>query len=229
MTSARDSLFRERLGYAMSRGGAVATGWWLLKKLGRIDAYHILAYRDSAASLREGGRKRFNFASISTKADIELLQPAMHSELEDHSGRDLSSLVDEDATVYFIAEGRQVVCQLVISRRREIRLDVPSGVIFDIGPRTAFLSYLFTHINYRRIGAARELLEYVWKELASSSCDRVIAHVQVTNVPSLGIFAAAGWHRIGTIWKVASWRSWISTPFSVDQISIRCEPPAQSA
>lgn len=222
MTRSGRTLLSERLGYAVSRGGASATAWWLLKKFWGIEAYHVIAYSNSAKTLRHKIRQpRFAFRSIATTRDVELLEPAVRAELEEHSGRDLNRLVSDHAVVYFISDGRQVVCQLVTSRNSEIRVDIPAGLIFDIGPRTAFLSYLFTHSNYRRVGAAQELLQLAWNDLGHEGFERVVAHVLATNVPSLGAFSAAGWRRIGTICKNARSPSWYAGALSDHGIRVR--------
>jgi ribosomal protein S18 acetylase RimI-like enzyme len=219
-----NSSFRERIGYATSKGGAIATLLWILKRLGRIEAYRVFALSCvSEVSTANDEPPRFTFRHVLTGRDIGVIGDGVRAQLEDHLGRGLDRLVAEGSTTYFLADNDQVVCQLIIAKRSSIHLDMPTGLVLEIGPKSAFLSYLYTHDRYRRIGAAQQLLHFVSNHLAQSGYERAVTHVSATNVPSLNAFAASKWTRIGTIWTTQHSRRFVARGLSKYGVTVRSE------
>jgi GNAT superfamily N-acetyltransferase len=219
------SLLRERLGYALSTGGGSATLWWLFKKVGRVQAYHLLASTsEREASSGNTRTSRFALRSVSSSTELKSLEADQRVQLEEHSGRGLDRLMSEKAIVYFLTDKTRVVCQLSISTGGLIRVDSPSGITFDIGAKSAFLSYLFTHEGYRRIGAAQQLIGLARKDLGRYGVERIVAHVSVTNVPSLNTFTQSGWRRIGTVWTTRGGRLLSVTGLSVPGVRVYSSP-----
>lgn len=199
------SSFKERIGYVISKEGPTATLLWLVKKIARLEAYYVLS-ADCKRDAEEGDARGepFRLGLVETPRDIRVIGLNIRAQLEQHLGRALAILVSERAITYFLADDDQVVCQVVISQGPRVRLDTPEGLTLDIGPRSLFLSYLYTHERYRRMGAAQRLMRFASIHSAQRGYERTIAHVSATNVPSLNVFAGSSWLRIGTIWT--GWR-----------------------
>jgi ribosomal protein S18 acetylase RimI-like enzyme len=103
-------------------------------------------------------------------------------------------------SVYFLADGSQVACQLNISPGPVVTIDTPRLLQLDIGDGSAYLAFLFTHPRFRRTGAASALVDAVCADLAQKGYRRVLTHVRRTNVASVNTFARMGWKRAATIW-----------------------------
>jgi ribosomal protein S18 acetylase RimI-like enzyme len=193
------SVLRERISSAFSKGGLSATGVWLLKKALRVEPYLFLEVMPG----RRGGPRdpaRFAFHCIASPASLHALDARVQEQLNEESGRSVDALVQAGHSVYFLTDGPQVACQLNISPGPFVTIETPRLLQLDIGGGSAFLSFLFTHPRFRRMGAARALVDAVCADLAQKGYRRVLTHVRRTNVASVNTFARMGWRRVATIW-----------------------------
>lgn len=189
--------FRERLGLALSPGGVAATAWWISNKVLRTEAYQLLACRYSTQPTGEIPPSRFLFHFVSQPEEASGLPESVLTQLESQTRQGIADLARQGSSVYFLASGSSVACQLLVVRGPDIRVDVPAGLRLGVGNDGAFVSYVYTHAAFRRMGAARELLLRVGKDLGRRGIGFAVAHVSVTNVPSLQTFARAGWKSVG--------------------------------
>jgi ribosomal protein S18 acetylase RimI-like enzyme len=193
------SVLRERIGFALSKGGLSGTAVWLMKKAFRVEPY-IFFETGLEPNARTATPSRFAFHRIVSPDDLVAIDAQVQYQLNKHAGRPVERLVYTGNSVYFLADGSRVACQLNISPGPVVTIDSPRPLQIDMGDRCAFLAFLFTDPQYRRIGLASALIDAVRADLAREGYRRMLAHVRRTNVASIGAFARMGWRRVATIW-----------------------------
>jgi ribosomal protein S18 acetylase RimI-like enzyme len=193
------SVLRERIGFALSKGGLSGTVVWLMKKTFRVEPYIFLeTVLDPHA--QPATLSRFAFHRIVSPNDLVAIDAQVQEQLNERAGRPVERLVHTGNSVYFLADGFRVACQLNISPGPVVAIDSPRPLQIEMGDRCAFLAFLFTDPRYRRIGLASALVDAVRADLAREGYRRVLAHVRRTNVASVGAFARMGWRQVATIW-----------------------------
>jgi ribosomal protein S18 acetylase RimI-like enzyme len=138
---------------------------------------------------------------VIAKSNIDTVEPATLRLLDTSNGVPCRDVVARGGRVYALCEGARVTSQARIEFGA-IRTDTPLPIVIDVGPRNAFLSYLYTPPESRRRGAARALIGAICDDLAGERrFDHCVCHVQATNVRSLNAFAAAGFAPMATLWN----------------------------
>lgn len=196
-------LLKERIHLAISHGGLSATAYWFLKILCRIQVHFLYAIDlsdriTSPITFSEGSN--YDFISLHSQHDVEAQSPELISQLNEHSGRSVSHLLENGSTVYALVDHNELVSQLNISWKPQAAVETPTHLTFTLRPKDAFLGYLYTSPKYRGRGAARMLIGKVCEDIVRQKYSRIITHIRSTNVPSLNTFnRRTGWNRIGWI------------------------------
>jgi ribosomal protein S18 acetylase RimI-like enzyme len=196
---------RERMRFATAPGGVGATAWWLLKLATRFETHHVFGHGLRPTTNHSGAAcPKLDFRSVRSLGAANDLDAKLRDQLEEHLSKNLGGICSRGGGVYFLTDAGNVVSQLTIDIGPLIRVDVPAGLVMDIGATRAFLSYLHTEEPYRRTGAARNLMQFVADELRKDGVEQLVSHVRTTNVPSLNAFRRSGWMELGTIWTRTS-------------------------
>lgn len=195
----RESLAR-RLALVAAPGGARASVRWVVRRLSGIDAHSVLARSLTGAAERQLGAWSAEQLVVVTEDNIDGFEPALLGQLDANNGCRSSDTTASGGRIYALRVRDTIACQARIEFGTSIT-DSPLPMIIHLGPRNAFLSYLYTGTAHRRTGAARALLALVTRHLADERrWDHCVCHVQATNVRSLNAFRSAGFSPIASIW-----------------------------
>ncbi|WP_300087182.1 GNAT family N-acetyltransferase [uncultured Nitrosomonas sp.] len=202
---------QERLSLLKYKGGFKAALFWLAKILCRVEIHFFYAIDltrqqslPPSSSSKESETTSFDLISLNTPGDLTICPSGIIEQINSQSGRGVSRLIREDAGVYALVQQGQVVSQTNIDRSDVIRVDSPTLLDIDLKPGDVFLGYLYTHPNYRGMGAAALLLKKVHEVTRNHGHSRIVTHIRSTNVASLNTFKKCGWSRIG--WIITSVR-----------------------
>lgn len=178
--------------------------WWLLNGVAGVETHHMFSRAVSQARPSAFASEReYTLHSVRSRSDEAVLGSDIRDELERHLATSLLQLVSADVEIHFLTAVREIVAQLIICPGPRVVVDSPARVVLELGAGRAFLSYLYTPPEYRRKGAAKQLLQLVCAQLHGRGYSTVVAHVRTTNVPSLNTFRNSGWEQVGTIWTRA--------------------------
>lgn len=198
--------WQERLALLKYKGGFKATVFWLIKVLCRVEIYFFcttdLTQRQTPLSqppVKKPGTEVFHFISLSSTRDIAMYPNELIEQINSQSGQGVAQLIRNNARVYALIDGTQVVSQTNISHSAVIRVDSPTDLDIGLVSGDAFLGYLFTSPRYRGLGAAALLLEMVCEDMKKHGCSRIVTHIRSTNVSSLNTFRKCGWLKAGWI------------------------------
>ncbi|MXS79220.1 GNAT family N-acetyltransferase [Nitrosomonas sp. GH22] len=201
--------WRERLALLRYKGGFKAAAFWLIKILCRVEIYFFYAtdLTRQQASLpqplvKKSGTETFHFISLNSTQDIAMHPHELIEQISSQSGRGVTQLIQDDASIYALIDGTQVVSQTNISHSTVIRVDSPTDLDIGLASGDVFLGYLFTRPHYRGLGAAALLLEMMCEDIKKHGYSRIVTHIRSTNVASLNTFKKCGWFKIG--WIVVS-------------------------
>lgn len=188
-----------RLALLGAPGGLRAGVRWLVRAALGVDAYRICAR--ALAGERVAQPLPGHTLLVIAKPNVDTVEPTTLRLLDTHNGVPCRDLVARGGRVYALCEGVRVASQARIEFGA-IRTDTPLPIVIDVGPRNAFLSYLYTPPESRRRGAARALIAAICDDLARERrFDHCVCHVQATNVRSLNTFAVAGFAPVATLWN----------------------------
>lgn len=202
------SIWQERLSLLKYKGGFKAAIFWLVKILCRVEVHFFyaidLARQQCLTSEPFAGNKNherniFHFISLNTTRDLDIYSHELIEQINSQSGRGVSQLIREDTGVYALIQQKEVVSQTNINRCAVIHVDSPTDLDIHLKPEDVFLGYLYTHPNYRGMGAAASLLEKVCGDIKGHGYSRIVTHIRSTNVASLNTFKKCGWSSIGWI------------------------------
>lgn len=200
------NVWQERLALLRYKGGGKAAVFWLIKILCRVEIYFFYAadLTRQQASLpqplaKKSGTEAFHFIALNSTQDIAMYPHELIEQISSQSGRGVTQLIQDDAKIYALIDGTQVVSQTNISHGAIIRVDSPTDLDIGLTSGDAFLGYLFTHPHYRGLGAAALLLEMVCEDVKKYGYSRIVTHIRSTNVASLNTFKKCGWLKIGWI------------------------------
>lgn len=197
----------ERLSLLRSKGGKRAAVFWLIRQLIRLDIYELYAI-DLGPDVRSEsptGAVDFRLLELIAPADIEDCDPDVLAELDAHSGRGVTTVVNQGGRVYAAIRGKEVLSQLSIDFD-SAHIDSPGEAILQFGPGDAFLSFLYTNPSARRSGHAVRLISQVCTALGKEGMQRCVCHISTSNVRSLNAFRRAGWSPIAWLFATKGGR-----------------------
>lgn len=193
----------ERLSLLRARGGLPAGARWLLRRATGVDAYTICA-RDlglHTQTSRIHVPATWTF-EVLTAGTIGIVDASLVTETDAHNGCTVAETISRGGRVYALHRNGRLLCQAKIEFATA-QIDTPLPMVLDVGTRNAFLSYLYTQPDARRIGAARSLITLIGDDLAAAgACALCVCHVQATNIRSLNTFRAAGWVPAASMWTI---------------------------
>jgi hypothetical protein len=184
-------MLQEKLEFLRGPGGLRAAGFFGLKLLARIEIFRIVyrhAQPDGALALPSGWR----YLSLHDEEELSAMPAETLEQAAEQCGPHPREILGGKGSLHLLMIGDALAAQLTISRGPETRLDSPP-LSLSMATTDAFLSYLYTWPDYRRLGAAKRLISSTVSDVATHDIHRVIAHVRATNVPSLAAFEHAGW------------------------------------
>ncbi|MBN9127341.1 MAG: GNAT family N-acetyltransferase [Nitrosospira sp.] len=184
-------MLQEKLEFLRGPGGLRAAGFFGLKLLARIEVFRIV-YRcmqpGGAPALPSGWR----YLSLHDDEALSAMPEEILDQAAEQCGSHPREILGRKGSLHLLMIGDALAAQLTISRGPETRLDSPP-LSLSMAATDAFLSYLYTWPDYRRLGVAKRLISSTVNDLAAHDIRRIIAHVRATNVPSLAAFEHAGW------------------------------------
>lgn len=223
-----NSEFSERVALFRARGGKLATAFWLMRHLGRLDVYafYVVALNRFAAVQRTA--EACEFISLSDLSGIAGHDATIIKALDEHSGCGVAETIRRGGRIYALVRGQDVLSQLKIDLE-ESAIDTPADVRITVGKGNAFLSFLFTAEAARRAGWARVLVDMTCAALAAEGLRHCVCHVQATNLRSGNTFDRLGWSVAG--WLLASsagrFLGIVRNRFAqIDGLDIHAHPPA---
>lgn len=186
---------------AMADGGLLASSWWLIGRLLRLDVYYFLV-RDLAsyATASSLGRSQSpEFLKLTSLNDLAKAGPVLRNTLSLHSGRSPDIVINDGGAMYAFRNGASVCAQLNVQLSPISTVDTPIPMQICAAEDTAFLSFLYTYPEYRGRSMARKLIAATSHDLERMGLKRFLTHVSASNIPSLLAFKAAGWQKAGLI------------------------------
>ena len=189
----------ERVALLRERGGPRSLGFWLLRKALALDAYTLFALplRDEGTACPPG----CTLLRLVSEDDLARCPDGLLEQIGPHTGAGVHKVLAQGGRIYALVEDGTV--------RSQTRIDVgaartgtPCPLTFKVGPRNAFLSFLYTPPTSRRGGWAKKLLIATASNMAQEGLQVCFSHVQATNLRSVNTFLSLGWRRAG--WLLAS-------------------------
>jgi ribosomal protein S18 acetylase RimI-like enzyme len=162
----------------------------------RVEVHGFFARQLRLAPEQEPAGLRF--IVLRQQADLASLSPAVVTQLDSQSGAGVRALLERGTKIYALIRPDAVACQLNISKG-ELQVDSPIPLRILLRDGDAFLTFLYTHPEFRRRGLAELLVRLVGHSLAAEGCVRCLCHIRMTNVPSLATFRRTGWVRVAAL------------------------------
>ncbi len=190
-------MFKERMDFLRGPSGLRAAGYFGLKLITRIEAFRLVCTptRSSAAPVLPPG---WRYLSLHSKLALSGLDSDTADLVVQQCGVSPERLIERGGSLHLLLSGDSLIAQLRIDHGPNCRIDSPP-MDLSMAESDAFLSYLYTWPNYRRLGAAGCLITATMSDLSRRGTHRMLAHVRATNVPSLAAFEHAGWRTCGMI------------------------------
>lgn len=189
----------ERVALLRERGGLRSLGFWLLRKALALDVYPLFALplRDAGPACPPG----CTLLRLVSEDDLARCPDHLLDQIGPHTGAGVRGVLAQGGRIYALVEDGAV--------RSQTRIDVgaagtdtPCRLTCEVGPRNAFLSFLYTHPASRRGGWAKKLLVATASSMAHEGLQVCFSHVQATNLRSVNTFLSLGWRPAG--WLLAS-------------------------
>jgi len=189
----------ERVALLRERGGLRSLGFWLLRKALALDVYtlFVLPLREAGAACPPG----CTLLRLASEDDLARCPDGLLDQIGPHTGAGVRKVLAQGGRIYALIEDGTV--------RSQTRIDVgaartatPCKLTFEVGPRNAFLGFLYTHPASRRGGWAKKLLVATASSMAQEGLQLCFSHVQATNLRSVNTFQSLGWQPAG--WLLAS-------------------------
>ena len=189
----------ERVVLLRQRGGPRSLGYWLLRKTLALDVYMLFALplRDAGTACTPGCK----LLRLVSEDDLARCPDHLLSQIGPHTGIGVRKVLAQGGRIYALVEDGFVRSQTRIDVGAA-RTDTPCPLTCEVGPRNAFLSFLYTHPASRRGGWAKKLLVATASSMAQEGLQVCFSHVQATNLRSVNTFLSLGWQRAG--WLRAS-------------------------
>jgi ribosomal protein S18 acetylase RimI-like enzyme len=189
----------ERVALLRERGGLRSLGFWLTRKTLALDVYPLFALplRDADVACPPG----CTLLRLVSDDDLARCPQALLDQIGPHTGVGVRKVVAQGGRIYALVEDGAVRSQTRIDVGTT-HTDTPCRLTIEVGPRNAFLSFLYTHPASRRGGWAKKLLVATASSMAQEGLQVCYSHVQATNLRSVNTFLSLGWQRAG--WLLAS-------------------------
>ncbi|MGZ8319508.1 MAG: GNAT family N-acetyltransferase [Telluria sp.] len=189
----------ERMVLLRERGGLRSLVFWLLREALSLDVYTLFALplRDADAACPPG----CTLLRLVSEDDLARCPDGLLDQIEPHTGAGARDVLAQGGRIYALVEDGAVRSQTRIDVGAALT-DTPCPLRCEVGPRNAFLSFLYTHPASRRGGWAKKLLVATAASLAQEELQVCFSHVQATNLRSVNTFLSLGWQHAG--WLLAS-------------------------
>ncbi|MFP5407378.1 MAG: GNAT family N-acetyltransferase, partial [Gammaproteobacteria bacterium] len=182
-----------------------AVGFWALGRTLRLQVHRVLSIALEGASAAEEPPSGLRFVAVRNAGELRNMGQGLEDQLNEESGPSCRSILDAGGSLYALAEGEQVACQLNI-RRGVVAVDSPTKLTLSFPDGSAFLDFLHTRDDYRGRGLATALIRYACGDIARVGTRSCLAHVRATNHSSLRAFRRCGWERRAAIFTTRSGR-----------------------
>jgi len=189
----------ERVAQLRERGGMRSLAFWLLRKALALDVYVLFALplRDAGSACPPG----CTLLRLVSEDDLARCPAGLLKQIGPHTGAGVRKVLAQGGRIYALVEDDSVRSQTRIDVG-SARTDTPCPLTCEVGPRNAFLSFLYTHPASRRGGWAKKLLVATASSMAQDGLQVCFSHVQATNLRSVNTFLSLGWRHAG--WLLAS-------------------------
>lgn len=186
----------ERVALLRERGGLRSLGFWLLRKALALDVYTLFALplRDAGTACPPGS----TLLRLVSEDDLARCPDALLDQIGPHTGVGVRKVLAQGGRIYALVEDGAVRSQTRIDVGA-VRTDTPCPLTWEVGPRNAFLSFLYTHPASRRGGWAKKLLVATASSMAQEELQVCFSHVQATNLRSVNTFLSMGWQPAGRL------------------------------
>lgn len=189
----------ERVALLRERGGMRSLGFWLLRNTLALDVYTLFAL-----PLRDAGKAcppACTLLRLASEDDLARCPADLVEQIGPHTGAGVHKVIAQGGRIYALVENGVVRSQTRIDVGAATT-DTPCQLACEVGPRNAFLSFLYTHPASRRGGWAKKLILATASSMAQEGLQLCFAHVQATNLRSVNTFLSMGSRSAG--WLVAS-------------------------
>ncbi|MGJ7915143.1 GNAT family N-acetyltransferase [Massilia sp. LXY-6] len=189
----------ERVALLRERGGLRSLSFWLLRKALALDVYTLFALplRDAGTACPPG----CTLLRLVSEDDLARCPDSLLDQIGPHTGAGVRQVLAQGGRIYALVEDGAVRSQTRIDVGTA-HTDTPCPLTCKVGPRNAFLSFLYTHPSSRRGGWAKKLLVATASSMAQEGLQICLSHVQATNLRSVNTFLSLGWQHGG--WLLAS-------------------------
>ena len=189
----------ERVALLRERGGLRSLGFWLVRIAVALDVYTLFALplRDTGTGLPPG----CTLLRLVCEDDLARCADSLLDQIGPHTGAGLRKVLAQGGRIYALVEDGAVRSQTRIDIG-SAHTDTPCSLTCEVGPRNAFLSFLYTHPASRRGGWAKKLLVVTASSMAQEQLQICFSHVQATNLRSVNTFLSLGWQHAG--WLLAT-------------------------
>jgi len=189
----------ERMALLRERRGPRSLAFWLLRKVLALDVYTLFALplRDVGTACPPG----CTLLRLVSEDDLVRCPDGLLDQISPHTGAGVRKVLAQGGRIYALIEGSTVRSQTRIDVG-VARIHTPCRLTCEVGPRNAFLSFLYTHPTSRRGGWAKKLLMATMSSMAQEGLQMCFSHVQATNLRSVNTFLSLGWQHAG--WLLAS-------------------------
>lgn len=189
----------ERVALLQERGGLRSLVFWLLRKVLALDVYRVFALplRNVGTACPLG----CTLVRLVSESDLARCPDGLLDQIGPHTGAGVRKVIAQGGRIYALIEDGIVRSQTRIDLGAA-HTDTPCPLTCEVGPRNAFLSFLYTHPASRRGGWAKKLLIATASSMAHEGLQVCFSHVQATNLRSVNTFLSLGWQRAG--WLLAS-------------------------
>lgn len=189
----------ERVALLRERGGLRSLLYWLLRKALALDVYTLFALplRHVGTACPPG----CTLLRLACEDDLARCPDGVLDQIGPHTGAGLRKVLAQGGRIYALVEDGAVRSQTRIDVGAA-HTDTPCSLRYEVGPRNAFLSFLYTHPASRRGGWAKKLLVATASSMAQEELQLCFSHVQATNLRSVNTFLSLGWRHAG--WLLAS-------------------------
>lgn len=186
----------ERVALLRERGGMRSLAFWLLRKALALDVYTLFALPlgDAGMACPPG----CTLLRLASEDDLARCPAWLLDQIGPHTGAGVHKVLAQGGRIYALVDNGVVRSQTRIDVG-VAHTDTPCPLTCEVGPRNAFLSFLFTHPASRRGGWAKKLIVATASSMAQEGLQLCFAHVQATNLRSVNTFLSMGARHAGSL------------------------------
>jgi len=180
----------QRLSFLLGPGGFAASVFFGFKLLSGVEVFRF-ASKPLQARAAPALPADWAYLRLSSPADYARLPAATATQIAAQSGAEPERLLLRGCSIHALLCGEAVVAQLNIETGPVCDVDDPK-LALQLAEGDGFLGFLYTWPEFRRRGAAQQLITATEQGMREQGLKRLVTHVRATNVPSMAVFKNLG-------------------------------------